>query len=97
MSPGPRGSDEAAGLRAPPHGGHEEVDGSACQEREGVLGAAAPHGHCGREAGSTSARSGAGSHQPAQQGEVTAGHGLPQGFTQSQQVLLWNLKKNTQK
>ena len=70
MPTGSCSSHAAAGLRASPDGGDEEVDGSAGQERAGVLGAAAPHGRHGGEAGAPSARGRTGLHQPAQQGEA---------------------------
>lgn len=59
-----------AGLRASPNGGHEEVDGSASKEWEGVFSADAPHGCHGREAGPASAQCRTGLHQPAEQGEL---------------------------
>lgn len=60
----------AAGLRASPDGGHEEVDGSAGQEWAGFFCAAALHGCHGGEAGPVSAQRRTGLHQSAQQGEV---------------------------
>lgn len=66
---GARGRREAAGLGASPDGGHEEVDGSAGQERAGILGAAAPHDEHRGEDGALPARRRARLHQPAQQGE----------------------------
>lgn len=71
MPAGSRSRDAAAGLGASPDGADEEVDGPEGQERQGVLGAAAPHGRHSREDGAASARSRPGLHQPAQQGEST--------------------------
>lgn len=60
----------AAGLGASAHGGHEEVDGSAGEERARVFCAAALHGHHRGEAGPVPARCRPGLHQSAQQGEL---------------------------
>lgn len=60
----------AVGLRASPDGGHEEVDGSAVEERAGFFCAAALHGCHRGEDGALTARCGTGLHQSAQQGEV---------------------------
>lgn len=70
MPPGARSSAEAAGLRASPHGSHEEVDEPAGQERAGVLSAAAQHGHHGGETGPVPAPGWSGLHQSAEQGET---------------------------
>lgn len=70
MSSGARSSAEAAGLRASPHGGHEEVDEPAGQERAGVFSAAAQHGRHGGETGPVPARGWSGLHQSAEQGET---------------------------
>lgn len=64
------GRHAAAGLRASPDGGHEEVDGSAGEERAGFLCAAALHGCHRGEDGALPAQCGTGLHQSAQQGEV---------------------------
>lgn len=64
------GRHAAAGLRASPDGGHEEVDGSAGEERAGFLCAAALHGCHRGEDGALPARCGTGLHQSAQQGEA---------------------------
>ena len=68
MPTGTRLPHEVAGLGAASHGGHEEVDKPAGQERAGVLGPAAPDGVSGGEAGRAPAGRGARLHQPAQQG-----------------------------
>lgn len=70
MSTGARGRHEASGLRASPDGGHEEVDGSAGEERTGFFSATAPNDCHGREDGPASDQSGSGLHQSAQQGGV---------------------------
>lgn len=67
---GARSCGEAAGLRASPHGGHEEMDEPASQGRAGVLGAAAQHGRHGGETGPVPARSWSGLHQSAEEGEM---------------------------
>lgn len=70
MPSGTHSAGEAAGLRASPHGGHEEVDEPASQERAGVLSAAAQHGRHGGETGPVPARSWSGLHQSAEPGEI---------------------------
>lgn len=70
MPTGARSSAEAAGLRASPHGGHEEVDEPAGQERAGVFSTATQYGHHGGETGPVPARGWSGLHQSAEQGEV---------------------------
>lgn len=67
---GARGSAKAAGLRASSHGGHEEVDDPAGQERAGVFSTAAQHGCHGGETGPVPARGWSGLHQSAEQGEI---------------------------
>lgn len=70
MPSGAHSSPAAAGLRASPHGGHEEVDEPAGQERARFFSAAAQHGHHGGESGPVPARGRGGLHQPAEQGEI---------------------------
>lgn len=68
MPSGARGPAEAAGLGASPHGGHEEVDEPAGQERAGVFSTAAQHGRHSGETGPVPARGWSGLHQSAEQG-----------------------------
>lgn len=71
------GRRAAAGLGASPDGVHEEVDGSAGEERAGFLCAAALHG-CHR--GEDGALAGTGLHQSAQQGEAPDSNTTPCNF-----------------
>lgn len=88
VPPGARSRGAAAGLGAAPDGGDEEVDGSAGQERAGLLGAAAPHEQRGGEDGALAARRRARLHQPAQQGER-----LPHNTTTAGDTRRWKQKK----